>query len=79
MIAITVCFDCQSGVLQFKNHDGCDLATCCVCFIDIVHVSEMGMGFITIWFHYNSNVKLIRGMESGTILKELVSVFVLKN
>jgi hypothetical protein len=42
-------------------------------------ISEMGTGFITVWFHYSSNVKLIRGMESGTILKELVYVFVLKN
>jgi hypothetical protein len=41
-------------------------------------VSEMGTGFITIWFHYNLIVKLIRGMESGTILKELVSVFDLR-
>jgi hypothetical protein len=36
------------------------------------------MGFITVWFHYNLIVKLIREMESGTILKELVSVFDLK-
>jgi hypothetical protein len=39
----------------------------------------MGMSFITKWFHYNLNVRLIKGMESGTIFKELVSLFDLKN
>jgi hypothetical protein len=38
----------------------------------------MGMGFITVWFHYKLIVKLIRGMELGMILKELVSVFDLR-
>jgi hypothetical protein len=41
-------------------------------------VSEMGIGFIKGGFHYNLIVKLIRGMELGTILKELVFVFDLR-
>jgi hypothetical protein len=44
----------------------------------LIAPSEMGTGFITVWFHCNLIVKLIGEMESGTILKELVSVFVLK-
>jgi hypothetical protein len=44
----------------------------------LIAPSEMGTGFITVWFHCNLIVKLIRGMESGTILKELVSVFDLR-
>jgi hypothetical protein len=44
----------------------------------LVAPSEMGIGSITVWFHCNSIVKLIRGMESSTILKELVSVFDLR-
>jgi hypothetical protein len=40
---------------------------------------EMGTDSITVWSHCNLIVKLIRGMESGTILKELVFVFDLKN
>jgi len=38
----------------------------------------MGTGFITVWFHCNLIVKMIRGMESGMILKELMSVFDLR-
>jgi hypothetical protein len=38
----------------------------------------MGIGFIKEGFHYNLIVKLIRGMELGTILKELVFVFDLR-
>jgi hypothetical protein len=44
----------------------------------LIAPSEMGTGSITVWFHCNLIVKLIRGMESGTILKELVSVFDLR-
>jgi hypothetical protein len=50
--------------------------------MDIVHriiaPSKMGMIFIIVLFHYNLIVKLIRGMESGTFPKELVSVFYLR-
>jgi hypothetical protein len=79
MVVVTVCFNCQSGLLQFKTVIFVTwLSTVYVLWISCI-VSEMGMGFITVWFHYNLNVKLIKGMESGTIFKELVSVFDLKN
>jgi hypothetical protein len=78
MVVVTVCFNCQSRLLQFK-------IVIVVTWLSVVYVlwiscivSEMGTGFITIWFHYKLIVKLIRGMESGTILKELVSVFDLR-
>jgi hypothetical protein len=48
------------------------------CIVSFDSPSEMGTSFITVWFHCNLIVKLIRGMESGTILKELVSVFDLR-
>jgi hypothetical protein len=44
----------------------------------LIAPSEMGTGFIIVWFHCNLIVKLVRGMESGTFLKELVSVFDLR-
>jgi hypothetical protein len=44
----------------------------------LIAPSEMGMSFMIVWFYYNLIVKLVRGMESGTFLKELVSVFDLR-
>jgi hypothetical protein len=41
----------------------------------LIAPSEMGMGFIIVCFHCNLIVKLVRGMESGKFLKELVSIF----
>ena len=79
MVVVTVCFNYQSGLLQFK-------IVIVVTWLYVVYVLwiscivlEMGTGFITVWFHYNLNVKLIKRMESSTLFKELVSVFDLKN
>jgi hypothetical protein len=44
----------------------------------LIAPSEMGMSSIIVWFHCNLIIKLIRGMELGTILKELVSMFDLR-
>jgi hypothetical protein len=76
MVAVTVCFNCQSRVLQFK-------IVIAVTWLYIVYdygyrlvtPSEMGMGFIIVWFHCNLIIKLIRGMEYGTVF---VSVFDLR-
>jgi hypothetical protein len=68
MVVVTVCFNCQSIVLQFKIMI---VVTCLSTVYDygyrLVTPSEMGTGFITIWFDCNLIIKLIRGMESGTI------------
>jgi hypothetical protein len=78
MVVVTVCFNCQSELLQFKIVIVVAwLSTVYVLWISCI-ISEMGMGFIIVWSHYKLIVKLIRGMESGTILKEFVSVFGLR-
>jgi len=79
MVVVTVCFNCQFGLLQFK-------IMIVVTWLYVVYVLwilciilEMVMGSIIVLIHCNLIVKLNWGMESGTILKDLVSVFDLKD
>jgi hypothetical protein len=83
IIVVTMCLICSDRDRYNWKFDVKGSVVCCVCHgyqasYSLIAPSDMGTGFVKVWFHCNLIDKLVRGMKSGTFLKELVSVFDLR-